>query len=106
MDNAPIHTSDSVTGLIEIRGYRAIYLPSYSPGLNPVENFWSIVKNSVKRSEFTKTEDLKTRIVEASESVSRKALYNIANVPTFKLKKKEKDARYMTNKKKSHQKNT
>ncbi|KAG1473360.1 hypothetical protein G6F56_000996 [Rhizopus delemar] len=79
MDNAPIHTSDIITSLIEMRGYRAIYLHPYSPELNPIENFWSIVKNSVKRSEFTETEDLKTRIAEASESVSRKTLYNIDN---------------------------
>ncbi|KAG1203139.1 hypothetical protein G6F70_001627 [Rhizopus microsporus] len=78
MDNAPIHTSDSIKNLIEARGYRAIYLPPYSPELNPIENFWSIVKNSVKRSAFKETEDLKTRIAEASECVSRKTLHNIA----------------------------
>lgn len=70
MHNALIHTSDIATSLVEMRGYRAIYLPPYSPELNSIENFWSIVKNSVKRSEFTETENLKTRIAEASESVS------------------------------------
>ncbi|CEG76332.1 hypothetical protein RMATCC62417_11241 [Rhizopus microsporus] len=79
MDTVLIHTSECITILIEMRGYRAIYLPPYSSELNPIENFWSIVKNAVKRSVFQESEDLKTRISEASESVSRKTLYTIAH---------------------------
>lgn len=78
MGNAPIHTSQDITNLIETRGYRAIYLPPYSPELNTIEDFWSVVKNSVKRSVFQETEGLKTRISEANESVSIKTLHNIA----------------------------
>ncbi|KAG2215958.1 hypothetical protein INT45_010102 [Circinella minor] len=78
MDNVPIHTSHDITRMIETRGYRALYLPPYSPELNPIENFWSILKGTVKRSMFEETEDLKTRISEASESISRKSLCNIA----------------------------
>ncbi|GAA5811459.1 hypothetical protein MFLAVUS_004896 [Mucor flavus] len=74
MVNAPIYTSDSRTSLIETRGYRAIYLPPYSPELNPIEDFWAAIKNLVKRSVFKETENLKTRIVEASESVDRKSV--------------------------------
>lgn len=78
MDNAPIHTSQDITNMIEARGYRAIYLPSYSPELNPIENLWSILRGAVKRSVFQEAEDLKTRITEASENVSKKTLHNIA----------------------------
>ncbi|CEJ03240.1 hypothetical protein RMCBS344292_17228 [Rhizopus microsporus] len=59
MDNAPIHTSQDITTMIEARGYKAVYLPPYSPELNPIENFWLIVKGAVKRSKFQDTEDLK-----------------------------------------------
>ncbi|GAA5808097.1 hypothetical protein MFLAVUS_001479 [Mucor flavus] len=45
--------------------------------LDPIEDFRAVVKISVKRSVFKETEDLKTRIAEASESVSRKTLHNI-----------------------------
>jgi hypothetical protein len=87
MDNAPIHTSQDITTMIEARGYKAIYLPPYSPELNPIENFWSIVKGAVKRSQFQDTEDLKTRITEAGRSVSRKALHKIANHPVNNFQK-------------------
>ncbi|KAG2199818.1 hypothetical protein INT47_009431 [Mucor saturninus] len=79
MDNAPIHTSQDITTMIEARGYKVIYLPPYSPELNPIKNFWSIVKGAAKRNQFQDTEDLKTRITEAGRSVSRKSLHNITN---------------------------
>ncbi|KAG1456885.1 hypothetical protein G6F56_006732 [Rhizopus delemar] len=69
MDNAPIHTADRIDEMITERGYRSIYLPPYSPELNPIENFWSIVKNKVKRSSFKDAEDLATRIAEACNNV-------------------------------------
>ncbi|KAG1489538.1 hypothetical protein G6F49_012200 [Rhizopus delemar] len=65
MDNAPIHTHNDIDELITLRGYRSIYIPPYSPELNPIEQFWSVVKNKVKRGTFSDDEDLKTRIVDA-----------------------------------------
>ncbi|KAG1202395.1 hypothetical protein G6F70_002293 [Rhizopus microsporus] len=45
MDNAPIHKSEDIAKYIISRGYRYAYLPSYSPELNPIEQFWSVVKS-------------------------------------------------------------
>ncbi|KAG2215655.1 hypothetical protein INT45_008403 [Circinella minor] len=47
MDNAPIHTNKSIEQLIEHRGYKCAYLAPYSPFLNPIEEFWSKVKQSM-----------------------------------------------------------
>lgn len=69
MDNAPIHTADVIDNMITERGYKCVYLPPYSPELNPIEQFWSIVKNKVKRSQFQDKEDLATRIAEACNAV-------------------------------------
>ncbi|KAG1154276.1 hypothetical protein G6F37_009600 [Rhizopus arrhizus] len=69
MDNALIHTHNDIDKLITLRGYRSIYLPSYSPELNPIEQFWSAVKNKVKRGMFSDDEDLKTRIADACNNV-------------------------------------
>ncbi|KAG1536673.1 hypothetical protein G6F46_012876 [Rhizopus delemar] len=44
MDNAPIHSSTDIGRYIRSRGYRYVYLPPYSPELNPIEQFWSVVK--------------------------------------------------------------
>lgn len=69
MDNAPIHTAKEIDELITKRGCKSIYLPPYSPELNPIEQLWAIVKNKVKRSRFEDKEDLFTRITEACNSI-------------------------------------
>ncbi|KAG1170467.1 hypothetical protein G6F70_009073 [Rhizopus microsporus] len=69
MDNAPIHTSEDIAKYVESRGYHCVYLPPYSPELNPIEQFWSVVKSKVKRNKFLDKEALMTRITEASNSL-------------------------------------
>ncbi|EIE83865.1 hypothetical protein RO3G_08570 [Rhizopus delemar RA 99-880] len=46
MDNVPVHTAEDIAKYVEYRGYRWAYLPSYSPELNPIEQFWSVIKNT------------------------------------------------------------
>lgn len=70
MDNAPIHNSADIGKYINSRGYRFVYLPPYSPELNPIEQFWSVVKSKiVKRNKFLEKESLMTRISEACDSL-------------------------------------
>ncbi len=46
MDNASIHHTEGVTDLIETQaGARLIFLPPYSPDLNPAEEVFSQVKS-------------------------------------------------------------
>ena len=51
------------------RGYTPVYLPPYSPELNPIEQFWAVVKAKVKRSKLTDSETPVSRIIEAAEFV-------------------------------------
>ena len=37
LDNAKIHHSDRIVPLVESMGARLVYLPPYSPDLNPIE---------------------------------------------------------------------
>ncbi|KAG2191411.1 hypothetical protein INT47_012674 [Mucor saturninus] len=69
MDNAPIHVPGVIDPVIVKRGYTPVYLPPYSPELNPIEQFWAIVKGKVKRNKLSDVESLTTRITEAGESV-------------------------------------
>ena len=48
MDNCSIHKSIKVKELIESVGCTLIYLPPYSPDLNPIENYWAVMKNNIK----------------------------------------------------------
>lgn len=49
MDNAPIHTSKNIQLCIESRDDECIYLPSYSPKLTPIKQFWPVWKSKLKR---------------------------------------------------------
>jgi transposase len=49
MDNLPAHKHPAVAAACESRGVRAIYLPPYSPDLNPIESGWALQKQYVRK---------------------------------------------------------
>lgn len=52
MDNASIHHVEGVMNLIENQaGARLIFLPPYSPDLNPIEEVFSQVKSIMKQND-------------------------------------------------------
>ena len=50
MDNAKIHKTEKTKKLIENAGCNLVFLPPYSPALNPIENFWGTLKKNIKSS--------------------------------------------------------
>ena len=48
MDNAAFHRSTKTRELIESVGCGLIFLPPYSPDLNPIEKFWANMKSWIK----------------------------------------------------------
>lgn len=48
MDNAAFHRSQKTRELIESVGCKLIFLPPYSPDLNPIEKFWANMKRWIK----------------------------------------------------------
>ncbi|EIE90496.1 hypothetical protein RO3G_15207 [Rhizopus delemar RA 99-880] len=71
MDNVPIHTHENIKKYIEYRGYKCVYLPTYSPEFNPIEQFWAVAKSKVKRHRFLQEDTLSKRIKEACNSVKQ-----------------------------------
>jgi transposase len=49
MDNASFHKSPRTKELIESVGCTILYLPAYSPDLNPIEKFWANMKKWIKQ---------------------------------------------------------
>lgn len=50
MDNASFHKSTKTRELIESVGCKVIFLPPYSPELNPIEKFWANMKRWIKQN--------------------------------------------------------
>ncbi len=61
MDNASFHKSQKTRDLIDSVGCRVVFLPPYSPDLNPIEKFWANMKRWIK-DQITKFNDLSETI--------------------------------------------
>ena len=48
MDNATFHKSEESQRLIKEAGCRILFLPPYSPDLNPIEIFWANFKKLIR----------------------------------------------------------
>ena len=49
MDNASFHKSEDTRNIIKENGHQLLFLPPYSPDLNPIENYWAILKGKLKK---------------------------------------------------------
>jgi transposase len=72
MDNLTPHKSPRILALIEAAGAEALFLPPYSPDLNPIEKMWSKVKASLRRQEARTPEQLDQAIAVALAEVTAK----------------------------------
>ena len=70
MDNLPAHKPARVKELIEERGCELIYLPAYSPDLNPIEEAFSKIKAMLRRVGARTKEALLDALGEALSAVS------------------------------------
>lgn len=50
MDNAAFHRKSKLFTLAEKAGHKLIFLPPYSPELNPIENFWAWLKKRLRKT--------------------------------------------------------
>jgi transposase len=72
MDNLSPHKSDPTLTLITNAGAQVLFLPAYSPDLNPIEKMWSKVKNLLRGAEARTPADLITAIGQALAKVTSK----------------------------------
>ena len=70
MDNVRFHRMANVQTVIAEHGLTAMYLPPYSPFLNPIENMFSKWKEITKRSNPRNEDELMSAIFNGSELVT------------------------------------
>jgi transposase len=70
MDNLSSHKGERVKEIIERRGCELLYLPPYSPDLNPIEQAFSKVKGLLRKAEARTREALIEAMGQALSAVS------------------------------------
>ena len=63
MDNAPIHRARCVVDYLNRKGINYLYLPPYSPDLNPIENVFGVLKAKYRSMGIPTTRDEMTQQV-------------------------------------------
>lgn len=70
MDNLSAHQAAAVRRSIEAVGAHLLYLPPYSPDLNPIEKCWSKIKQALRSLKARTAEALEAALVTALTSIS------------------------------------
>jgi transposase len=70
MDNLSPHKSEPTLSLITQAGAQILFLPAYSPDLNPIEKLWSKVKTSLRAAQARTQEALLEAIASALQSIT------------------------------------
>lgn len=69
-DNLSAHKDPGAAELIEQRGATLLFLPPYSPDLNPIEKLWSKVKQSVRGAKARTWDSLADAVAEGMNSIT------------------------------------
>lgn len=70
MDNMRSHHTQAVKDLLEQAGVRYLYLPPYSPDLNPIEKMWSKLKAFLRKAKVRLLEKLPDAVRAAFKTIS------------------------------------
>ena len=71
LDNVSTHKVDGVEDAIEARGARAVFLPAYSPDLNPIEQLFARLKAFLRKMKARTVEELWRAIASFLKGVSK-----------------------------------
>lgn len=69
MDNMRSHHAKAVRQILDSSGIKYLYLPPYSPDLNPIEKMWSKIKAYLRKVKVRKASELPAAIEEAFSTV-------------------------------------
>lgn len=69
MDNMRSHHAKAVKQVLDSSGIRYLYLPPYSPDLNPIEKMWSKIKAYLRKVKVRKVSELPDAIKKAFTTI-------------------------------------
>lgn len=76
LDNASAHDPDEIRDILAPFFVKVMFLPPYSPELNPIELIWSQVKHFLKKHTVTTTEALYQVVAQALQIITPLSAHN------------------------------
>jgi transposase len=76
LDNLPTHKVKGVPEALAERGARVLFLPPYSPDLNPIEQVFSKVKNELRRRRLRTVPEVEDAFGQSLDWVTRDEVRN------------------------------
>ena len=76
MDNVPFHKTLEIRNLIAERGHNAVYLPPYSPFLNPIENLFNQWKSYVRNKQSENEDQLYDAVHSSAQDITQENCLN------------------------------
>ena len=76
MDNLPVHKTAGVRNALEAAGVTLLFLPAYSPDLNPIEMVFAKVKALLRKAAIRTVDALWRALGEISQSLTRDECLN------------------------------
>jgi transposase len=76
MDNSSVHKSKLVRDTFTQCGITVLYLPRYSPDLNPIELMWTNIKSRLKKTKARTSEKLDKALLLALDAVELEFINN------------------------------
>jgi len=70
MDNLRAHKVAGIRELIEATGAILLYLPPYSPDLNPIEKMWSKIKSILRKMKARSKEEIRMAMTTAFKEIT------------------------------------
>lgn len=70
LDNLSAHKVEGVHALIENTGAELLYLPPYSPDLNPIEKAWAKLKQLLRAVKARTTDLLQAAVAELLQAIT------------------------------------
>ena len=79
MDNLSAHYNGQVKHLITSKGADVLYLPAYSPDLNPIELSFSKLKSMLRKAKIREVPTLQQFLLESGSLFTKKECQNYFN---------------------------
>ena len=76
MDNWTVHHGEEVRDLVQDFGCELLYLPTYSPDLNPIEHLFAKVKTFIKKAKPINIQEMIECFCDAVSSVTNEHILN------------------------------